>query len=135
MVYFAGKKFREFCVLEKIIHRKKIYMVHTLFLTDSRKFNPPKYTTYTVYCNFLQFTYFCLSSWLITELSFPSGGSVNLRTSSSPVKEQFLIIFLTQRQKSGLHGVRKCQSFSMILKCHYRLAISINSISITITIQ
>ena len=23
-------------------------MVHTLFLTDSRKFNPTKYTTYTV---------------------------------------------------------------------------------------
>ena len=41
-----GEKFREFCVLEKIIHRKqKIYMVHTLFLTDSRKFNPTKYIT------------------------------------------------------------------------------------------
>ena len=44
-----GKKFRKFRVLEKIIHRKqKIYMVHTLFLTDSQNFNPAKYTTYTV---------------------------------------------------------------------------------------
>ena len=44
-----GKKFREFRVLEKIIHRKqKFYMVHTLFLTDLRNFNPAKYTTYTV---------------------------------------------------------------------------------------
>ena len=25
-------------------------MVHTLFLTDSRNFNPTKYTTYTVSC-------------------------------------------------------------------------------------
>ena len=49
MVYFVGKIFREFRVLEKIIHRKqKIYMVHTLFLTDLRNFNPAKYTTYTV---------------------------------------------------------------------------------------
>ena len=30
--------------------KTKIYMVHTLFLTDSRKFNPAKYTTYTVHC-------------------------------------------------------------------------------------
>ena len=45
MVYFAGKKFHEFYVLEKIIHRKqKIYMVHTLFLTDSQNLNPTKYT-------------------------------------------------------------------------------------------
>ena len=29
--------------------KTKFYMVHTLFLTDSRKFNPAKYTTYTVY--------------------------------------------------------------------------------------
>ena len=46
MVFSEGCEFR---VLEKIIHRKqKFYMVHTLFLTDSRKFNPMKYTTYTV---------------------------------------------------------------------------------------
>ena len=51
MVYFVGKEFCEFCVLEEIIHRKqKIYMVHTLFLTDSRNFNPTKYTAYTVVC-------------------------------------------------------------------------------------
>ena len=44
-----GIKFHEFCVLEKIIHRKqKIYMVHTLFLTNSQYFNPTKYTPYTV---------------------------------------------------------------------------------------
>ena len=44
-----GKKFRKFRILEKIIHRKqKIYMVHTLFLTDSCNFNPAKYTTYMV---------------------------------------------------------------------------------------
>ena len=49
MVFSEGCNFREFRVLEKIIHRKqKNYMVHTLFLTDSRKFNPTKYTTYTV---------------------------------------------------------------------------------------
>ena len=29
--------------------KTKFYMVHTLFLTDSQKFNPAKYTTYTVY--------------------------------------------------------------------------------------
>ena len=48
---FRGEKFHEFRIfLEKIINRKqKIYMVHTLFLTDSRKFNPTKYTTYTIY--------------------------------------------------------------------------------------
>ena len=45
----AGKNFREFRVLEKNYTQKtKFYMVHTLFLTDSRKFNPAKYTTYTV---------------------------------------------------------------------------------------
>ena len=45
----ARKKFREFRVLEKNLTQKtKIYMVHTLFLTDSRKFNPAKYTTYNV---------------------------------------------------------------------------------------
>ena len=45
-----GKKFREFHVLEKIIHRKQnIYMVHTLLLTDLRNFNLTKYTIYTVY--------------------------------------------------------------------------------------
>ena len=50
MVFSEGCNFCEFRVLEKIIHRKqKFYMVHTLFLTDSRKFNPTKYTTYTVY--------------------------------------------------------------------------------------
>ena len=44
-----GENFREFCVLEKNYTQKtKIYMVHTLFLTNSRKFNPAKYTTYTV---------------------------------------------------------------------------------------
>ena len=44
-----GIKFRDFCVLEKIIHRKqKIYMVHTLFLTNSQNFNPAKYMAYTV---------------------------------------------------------------------------------------
>ena len=49
MVFSEECNFREFRVLEKIIHRKqKFYMVHTLFLTDSRKFNPTKYTTYTV---------------------------------------------------------------------------------------
>ena len=46
---FAGKKFCKFCILEKIIHRKqKIYMVHTLILTDSRNFNPAKIIPYTV---------------------------------------------------------------------------------------
>ena len=44
-----GKNFREFHVLEKNYTQKtKFYMVHTLFLTDSRKFNPAKYTIYTV---------------------------------------------------------------------------------------
>ena len=52
MVYFAGRKFREFHVIEKIIHRKqKIYMVHTLFLTELRNFNPAKYTTYMLCCD------------------------------------------------------------------------------------
>ena len=44
---FHGKNIsQKFHVLEKIIiHRKqKIYMVHILFLTDSRNFNPTKYT-------------------------------------------------------------------------------------------
>ena len=46
MVYCIGSIFRG----EKIIHRKqKIYIVHTLILTDSQKFNPAKYTTYTVF--------------------------------------------------------------------------------------
>ena len=50
VVYFAGKNFHEFRVLEKNYTQKtKFYMVHTLFLTDSRKFNPAKYTTYTVH--------------------------------------------------------------------------------------
>ena len=49
-IYFVGIKFRDFRVLEKIIHRKqKIYMVHTLFLTDSQNFNPTKYMAYTVF--------------------------------------------------------------------------------------
>ena len=44
---FRGKKISH---LEKIIHRKKlIFMVHTLFLTNSQNFNPVKYTIYTVY--------------------------------------------------------------------------------------
>ena len=48
-----GKKFREFRILEKTIHRKqKIYMVHTLFLTNSRNFNPTKYTPYTIYIQY-----------------------------------------------------------------------------------
>ena len=47
---FCGENFFcEFRVLEKIIHRKKNYMVCTLFLTDLQKFNPAKYTTYTVF--------------------------------------------------------------------------------------
>ena len=45
-----GKKFRKFRILERIIHRKqKIYIVYTLFLTDSRNFNPVKYTPYMVF--------------------------------------------------------------------------------------
>ena len=49
VVYFVEKKFCEFRVLEKNYTQKtKIYMVHALFLTNSRKFNPAKYTTYTV---------------------------------------------------------------------------------------
>ena len=44
-----GENFCEFRVLEKNYTQKtKIYMVHTLFLIDSQKFNPTKYTTYTV---------------------------------------------------------------------------------------
>ena len=45
-----GKKFREFHVIEQIIHRKqkKIYMVHILLLTDSQNFNPVKNTPYMV---------------------------------------------------------------------------------------
>ena len=54
-----GKKFRKFRVLEKIIHRKqKIYMVHTLFLTDSQNFNPIGYTPYTVVIYEHLFTHF-----------------------------------------------------------------------------
>ena len=44
-----GIKFCEFHILEKNYTQKtKIYMVNTLFLTDSQKSNPTKYTTYTV---------------------------------------------------------------------------------------
>ena len=46
---FRGEKFSRILCFRKIIHRKqKIYMVHTLFLTDSQNFNHVKYTTYMV---------------------------------------------------------------------------------------
>ena len=49
-VYFVGNKLHEFCVSNKIIHRRQIiYIVYTLFLTDSRNFIPVKYTPYMVY--------------------------------------------------------------------------------------
>ena len=54
---FRGEKFCEFRILEKNIHRKqKIYMVHTLLLTDSQNFNPTKYTP--LYGIFMQGFYF-----------------------------------------------------------------------------
>ena len=47
---FRIEKISRISCFRKIINRKQIiYMVHTLFLTDSQKFNPAKYTTYTVY--------------------------------------------------------------------------------------
>ena len=45
-----GKIFANFAFLKKSTQKTKIYIVHTLFLTDWRKFNPVKYTTYTVLC-------------------------------------------------------------------------------------
>ena len=38
---------------KKFTQKTKNYMVHTLFLTDWWKFNPKKYTTYTVYSKHL----------------------------------------------------------------------------------
>ena len=43
-----GKIFANFAFKKNYTQKTKFYMVHTLFLTDSRKFNPAKYTTYTV---------------------------------------------------------------------------------------
>ena len=55
---FCGEKFsRISCFRKNYTQKTKIYMVHTLFLTDSRNFNPTKYTTYTVYNNTLAATY------------------------------------------------------------------------------
>ena len=46
---FRGENFSRISRFRKNYTQKtKFYMVHTLFLTDSRKFNPAKYTTYTV---------------------------------------------------------------------------------------
>ena len=59
---FWGENFREFHVLEKIIHRKhKIYMVNYLFLTDSWNFNPAKYTTYKIF-------YVAAQTWCLCRL-------------------------------------------------------------------
>ena len=44
-----GKIFANFAFKKNYTQKTKFYMVHTLFLTDSRKFNPAKYTIYTVY--------------------------------------------------------------------------------------
>ena len=44
---FRGEKISRF--RKNYTQKTKMYMVHTLFLTDSRNFNPTKYTTYTVY--------------------------------------------------------------------------------------
>ena len=47
---FRWEKFSRILRFRKNYTQKtKFYMVHTLFLTDSRKFNPVKYTTYTVF--------------------------------------------------------------------------------------
>ena len=45
---FCGYLISQISFLEKIIHRKQIYMVHTLFLTDSWNFNLMKYIPYMV---------------------------------------------------------------------------------------
>ena len=47
---FCGEKFLRISRFRKNYTQKtKNYMVRTLFLTDSQKFNPAKYTTYTVF--------------------------------------------------------------------------------------
>ena len=49
---FCGEKFSRISRFRKNYTQKtKNYMVCTLFLTDSQKFNPAKYTTYTVQCS------------------------------------------------------------------------------------
>ena len=49
---FRRENFSRILRLRKNYTQKtKFYMFHTLFLTNSRKFNPAKYTTYTVTCN------------------------------------------------------------------------------------
>ena len=46
---FCGEKFLQISRFRKNYTQKtKFYMAHTLFLTDLQKFNPAKYTTYTV---------------------------------------------------------------------------------------
>ena len=56
---FRGEKFSWISRFRKNYTQKtKFYKVHTLFLTDLRKFNPTKCTTYTVllllnYCNWI----------------------------------------------------------------------------------
>ena len=47
---FCGEKFLRISRFRKnYTQETKNYMVCTLFLTDSQKFNPTKYTTYTVF--------------------------------------------------------------------------------------
>ena len=46
--YIFGYLISQISFLEKIIHRKQIYIVHTLFLTDSWNFNSMKYIPYMV---------------------------------------------------------------------------------------
>ena len=46
---FRGEKILQIlCFRKNYTQKTKIYMVHTLFLPDLKKFNPTKYTTYTV---------------------------------------------------------------------------------------